>query len=239
MSNIDKQELRERYSSQPVPKCHICGAEMTVQRISSSRITYGCTGATYDDAGCHYAEGRSIADYHYEQSRVTIVDYSDPEVLMLLDELEDKDKRIAGLAAENAHARERHIFIRALAVSILEHSGGRMDWRGAMEDATELLQTVDSVYAKTPATDSFLAEMRAQVWIEGSEPEEFGRYWVRYETDVGPQYCSAKWMEHNFCAGSNTNIHKIWLADHSRSINSLRGVTHYTKLPDSLEGAAQ
>ncbi|HHT4368842.1 hypothetical protein [Citrobacter freundii] len=90
-----------------------------------------------------------------------------------------------------------------------------------------------------PATDAFLAEVRAQVWIEGSEPEEFGRYWVRYETDVGPQYCSAKWMEHNFCAGSNTNIHKIWLADHSRSINSLRGVTHYTKLPDSLEGAAQ
>lgn len=90
-----------------------------------------------------------------------------------------------------------------------------------------------------PAYDAFLAEARAQVWIEGSEPEEFWRYWVRYETDVGPQYCSAKWMEHNFCAGSNTNIHKIWLADHSRSINSLRGVTHYTKLPDSLEGAAQ
>ncbi|HFY9996501.1 TPA: hypothetical protein ACIIU4_004634 [Citrobacter freundii] len=89
-----------------------------------------------------------------------------------------------------------------------------------------------------PACDAFLAEVRAQVWIEGNEPAEFGRYWVRYETDVGPQYCSAKWMEHNFCAGSNTNIHKIWLADHSRSINSLRGVTHYTRLPDSLEGAA-
>lgn len=90
-----------------------------------------------------------------------------------------------------------------------------------------------------PACNAFLAEVRAQVWIEGNEPAEFGRYWVRYETDVGPQYCSAKWMEHNFCAGSNTNIHKIWLADHSRSINTLRGVTHYTRLPDSLEGAAQ
>lgn len=91
---------------------------------------------------------------------------------------------------------------------------------------------------ETPATDAFLAEVRAQVWIEGNEPAEFGRYWVRYETDVGPQYCSAQWMEHNFCAGSNTNIHKIWLADHSRSINSLRGVTHYTRLPDSLEGSS-
>ncbi|EAR2754282.1 ead/Ea22-like family protein [Salmonella enterica] len=86
MSNIDKQALRERYSPKPVPKCHICGEEMTIQRISASRITYGCTGATYDDKGCHYAEGRSIADDHYEQSRVTVVDVSDPDVLALLDE---------------------------------------------------------------------------------------------------------------------------------------------------------
>lgn len=99
-------------------------------------------------------------------------------------------------------------------------------------------QALEIIKAETPATDAFLAEVRAQVWIEGNEPAEFGRYWVRYETDVGPQYCSAQWLEHNFCAGSDSNIHKIWLADHSRSINSLRGVTHYTKLPDSL-GAAQ
>lgn len=80
----------------------------------------------------------------------------------LASQLEVQLVRSNTLAAENAHARERHVFIRALAVSILEHSGGRMDWRGAMEDATELLQTVDSVYAKTPATDVFLAEVRAQ-----------------------------------------------------------------------------
>ncbi|EAT0104161.1 ead/Ea22-like family protein [Salmonella enterica] len=83
---IDKQALRERYSPQPAPECHICGAEMTIQRMSASRITYGCTGATYDDKGCHYAEGRSIADDHYAQSRVTVVDVSDPDVLALLDE---------------------------------------------------------------------------------------------------------------------------------------------------------
>ncbi|EEO0340724.1 ead/Ea22-like family protein [Salmonella enterica] len=86
--NIDKQALRERYSPKPAPECHICGAEMTIQRMSASRITYGCTGATYDDKGCHYADGRSIADDHYEQSRVTVVDVSDPDVLALLDELE-------------------------------------------------------------------------------------------------------------------------------------------------------
>ncbi|EIH3035195.1 ead/Ea22-like family protein [Salmonella enterica subsp. enterica serovar Rissen] len=86
MSNIDKQALRERYSPKPAPECHICGKEMTIQRMSASQITYGCTGATYDDKGCHYAEGRSIADDHYEQSRVTVVDVSDPDVLALLDE---------------------------------------------------------------------------------------------------------------------------------------------------------
>ncbi|HBL9999094.1 TPA: ead/Ea22-like family protein [Salmonella enterica subsp. enterica serovar Kodjovi] len=83
---ISKQALRERYSPQPVPKCRICGDEMTVQRIYGSHITYGCTGATYDDKGCHYAEGRSIADDHYAQSRVTVVDVSAPDVLAMLDE---------------------------------------------------------------------------------------------------------------------------------------------------------
>ncbi|EAC0654435.1 hypothetical protein ABP79_18505 [Salmonella enterica subsp. enterica] len=82
--------------------------------------------------------------------------------LVLASDYRELEAKCAALAAENAHARERHIFIRALAVSILEHSGGRMDWLGAMADATELCQTVDSVYAKSPATDAFLAEMRAQ-----------------------------------------------------------------------------
>ncbi|EDV2726003.1 hypothetical protein YV85_001057 [Salmonella enterica subsp. enterica] len=81
--------------------------------------------------------------------------------------LANAESKCRDLAAENAHARERHVFIRALAVSILEHSGGRMDWRGAMEDATELLQTVDSVYAKKPATDAFLAEVQASARNEG------------------------------------------------------------------------
>ncbi|EBC3962333.1 ead/Ea22-like family protein [Salmonella enterica] len=98
---IDKQALRERYSPKPVPECHICGEEMTIQRMSASRITYGCTGATYDDKGCHYAEGRSIADDHYEQSRVTVVDVSDPDVLALLDELDKKQQYIKLRDQEN------------------------------------------------------------------------------------------------------------------------------------------
>ncbi|ENZ7654280.1 hypothetical protein [Klebsiella aerogenes] len=65
------------------------------------------------------------------------------------------------LAAENVQVRERHRFIRALAVSILEHSGGRRDWRGAMEDASDLVKTVDEVYSNTPATDRIVAGIKA------------------------------------------------------------------------------
>lgn len=75
---------------------------------------------------------------------------------------EQLEQQLAAVVAENAHARQRHMFIRALAVSILEHSGGHMDWRGAMEDAKDLISTVDAVYAETPVTDAYLAEVRAQ-----------------------------------------------------------------------------
>ncbi|EBW7340683.1 ead/Ea22-like family protein [Salmonella enterica subsp. enterica serovar Ruiru] len=101
MSNIDKQALRERYSPNPAPECHICGVQMTIQCMSASRITYGCTGSTYDDKGCHYAEGRSIADDHYELSRVTVIDVSDPEVLALLDERERNQQYIKRRDQEN------------------------------------------------------------------------------------------------------------------------------------------
>lgn len=66
------------------------------------------------------------------------------------------------LAAENVQVRERHRFIRALAVSILEHSGGRRDWRGAMEDASDLVKVVDEVYSNTPATDRIVAGIKAE-----------------------------------------------------------------------------
>ena len=66
------------------------------------------------------------------------------------------------LAAENVQVRERHRFIRALTISILEHSGGRHDWRGAMEDASDLVKTVDEVYSNTPATDRIVAEAEAR-----------------------------------------------------------------------------
>ena len=70
-------------------------------------------------------------------------------------------KAYLDVAAENVQARERHSFIRALAISILEHSGGRHDWRGAMEDASDLVKTVDEIYSNTPATDRIVAGIKA------------------------------------------------------------------------------
>lgn len=172
--------------------------------------------------------------------RVTALQYC---LKLVGNKLEEAEKRIseleakcAALAAENALLKksEPAPFSKLMmeALDVYQAGSDEVPELAMLSAYTKLRDGL-----KTPATDAFLAEVRAQVWIEGNEPAEFGRYWVRYETDVGPQYCSAKWMEHNFCSGSDSNIHKIWLADHSRSINSLRGVTHYTKLPDSLESA--
>ncbi|EJH2681016.1 ead/Ea22-like family protein [Salmonella enterica] len=102
MTALNKQALRERYSPKPVPKCHICGEEMTIQRISASRITYGCTGEGNDG---YFKFGRTFADEHYEKSRVTVVDVSDPDVLALLDELEhykSREERVTKLVLDNS-----------------------------------------------------------------------------------------------------------------------------------------
>ncbi|ECS0374313.1 ead/Ea22-like family protein [Salmonella enterica] len=151
---IDKQALRERYSPKPVPKCHICGEEMTIQQMSASRITYGCTGATYDDKGCHYAEGRSIADDHYEQSRVTVVDVSDPDVLALLDELDKKQQYIKLRDQEN---EDIALTVGKLRVE-LEH------YKSREERVTKLVldnsTSWDVLYEKLEAAEKRIAEQR-------------------------------------------------------------------------------
>ncbi|ECP6596966.1 ead/Ea22-like family protein, partial [Salmonella enterica] len=164
MSNINKQALRERYSPKPVPECHICGEEMTIQRMSASRITYGCTGATYDDKGCHYAEGRSIADDHYEQSRVTVVDVSDPDVLALLDEnlqlLREKDAIEAvalALRDDMRQAREQ------LEAAEKRNAEQREYYEGVIADGSkriaELENSETQLINERDAAESALADM--------------------------------------------------------------------------------
>lgn len=94
-------QLRERYQEQIAPKCHICGAEMTIQRAGGGSLVYGCTGRVDSDGdGYVFAEGRDFADNHYARSRVTVANNSDPDVLALLDELERKDALIAEMTDE-------------------------------------------------------------------------------------------------------------------------------------------
>lgn len=89
------QELRERYTPKPAPKCHICGFKMNIQRSGGGSLTYGCDGRVDTGAeGYQFSEGRSFADDHYVQSRVTMADRGDDEVIALLDELEAAEKRI-------------------------------------------------------------------------------------------------------------------------------------------------
>ncbi|MEB1023135.1 hypothetical protein VC940_22770 [Citrobacter freundii] len=189
----------------------------------------------------------TLQDDNYASSICKYVKTVTPERIDLLIEYAEKlEAEVTDMAVQLANAESKCRELAAENVTLNDKMNKLATWPGiefyssswefCNLDGNDALEFMCDV--KTPATDAFLAEVRAQVWIEGNEPAEFGRYWVRYETDVGPQYCSAQWMEHNFCAGSNTNIHKIWLADHSRSINSLRGVTHYTRLPDSLEGSS-
>lgn len=58
---------------------------MSIQRISGAHVVYACS--SYGGDG-DFKIGRTLADEHYEKSRVTVVDDSDPDVIALLDELE-------------------------------------------------------------------------------------------------------------------------------------------------------
>ncbi len=101
------------------------------------------------------------------------------------------------LAAENVQVRERHRFIRALAVSILEHSGGRRDWRGAMEDASDLVKTVDEVYSNTPATDRILAEAEARGIEKGIAHLE------NKFSNIGVQIMNLQWLADSLREGDD------------------------------------
>lgn len=184
MTALNKQALRERYSPNPVPNCHICGAEMTVQRMSASRITYGCAGAIYDETGCHYTEGRSLADDHYAESRVTVVDVSDPDVLALLDELE---------AAKQDSARWFKAFEKAVSI------GARYEERIAELETREFKVEMPESFYPDGDIDAPLAvdelEVIAAIVEAGGKPVAFCKRCDR-EIDLthrpdGSHYCHA------------------------------------------------
>lgn len=180
-------EIRQRYSPVAAPKCHICGAEMTIGAISASRIVYACSGATYGDAGCHYAPGRSIADDHYAQSRVTVVDVSDPDVLALVEALEKAQhdaavdwEAAASMNVENQELKQRIAELERSEAQLIEErdntesaladmyhaaTGERPEWSNMFQfsDAVEEVeQNVDSWISRTQLAEGRIAELEAQ-----------------------------------------------------------------------------
>lgn len=103
MSELYYQTLRERYSPKPAPKCAVCGEEMSMQRISGSHVVYACSGM--EDDGC-FKTGRTYADEHYKNSRISVVDGSDPDVIELLDENVEKALTLENLRVELEAAKK-------------------------------------------------------------------------------------------------------------------------------------
>ncbi|EAB5044875.1 ead/Ea22-like family protein [Salmonella enterica] len=156
---IDKQALRERYSPKPVPECHICGEEMTIQRISASRITYGCTGEGNDG---YFKFGRTFADEHYEKSRVTVVDVSDPDVLELLDELEhykSREERVTKLVLDNSTSWD--VLYEKLEAAEKRIAEQREYYEGVIADGSKRIAELESKLSKPvllPKTNGYWTE---------------------------------------------------------------------------------
>ncbi|CTW42431.1 putative EA22-like protein [Escherichia albertii] len=200
MSKIDYQTLRERYSPKPVPECSVCGEEMSIQRISGAHVVYACS--SYGGDG-DFKIGRTLADEHYEKSRVTVVDDSDPDVIALLDELEaaksklneqreyyegvisDGSKRIAELEkSEEQLINERDHAESALDDMYFAATGNRPEWSNwfGFSDA------VDAVVDR-------IADLEAKQCIE----------------EMSKQSCEARerdlfesWVMHSICISKST-----------------------------------
>lgn len=86
------QALRARYAEPETPNCRICGAKMSIQRAGGGSLVYGCDGRVEGD-GYVFKEGRDFADKHYEQSRETVYNMGDADVMALLAE-RDADKSL-------------------------------------------------------------------------------------------------------------------------------------------------
>ena len=109
---MNTQQLKERYAPPEIPKCRVCGRELTVQSVGGGPTIWGCTGMIDDPTGERnwiYAEGRSCADEHYERSRWS--DYrqgGDADVIALIDRFEaaehERDELRAEIARRDAAA---------------------------------------------------------------------------------------------------------------------------------------
>ncbi|NYY40796.1 hypothetical protein C6511_13850 [Escherichia coli] len=164
---MDYQTLRERYSPKPAPECSVCGEEMSMQRISSgTHIVYACTGEGDDG---YFKTGRTFADEHYLKSRVTVVDVSDPDVLALLDELDAAKNRIAEMEANLAVMAAENELARKAVQAFCDVVGDNTEviCEEVGRDGVLVILEAMKATGNMPATDAFLAEVRAEARNEG------------------------------------------------------------------------
>ncbi|MDU4354258.1 ead/Ea22-like family protein [Phytobacter diazotrophicus] len=100
------QALKARYAEPETPNCRICGAKMSIQRAGGGSIVYGCDGRVEGD-GYAFKEGRDFADKHYEQSRETVYNMGDADVMALLAAHEADKALIAEQAKTNAFLKDQ------------------------------------------------------------------------------------------------------------------------------------
>lgn len=129
--------LKARYSEPEAPKCRICGAEMSIQRAGGGSIVYGCDGRV-DGDGYAFKEGRSFADKHYEQSRETVYNHGDPDVIEMLAE-RDADK------AENAQLRQRVAELETICAESYQVVGALADAAGVFETSDAVSKALDNL----------------------------------------------------------------------------------------------
>ncbi|GCW39668.1 hypothetical protein HmCmsJML116_00952 [Escherichia coli] len=218
MSKIDYQTLRERYSPKPVPECSVCGEEMSIQRISGAHVVYACS--SYGGDG-DFKIGRILADEHYEKSRVTVVDDSDPDVIALLDELEaaksklneqreyyegvisDGSKRIAELEkSEEQLINERDHAESALADMYFAATGDRPEWSnwfGFSDAVNAVVDRIADLEAKQPSPvvpEGLVKAVRFYEQVKRENPP----------VETGAWKDAVDWVLKEACQAVNTGI---------------------------------
>lgn len=80
--------LAQRYATEPVPPCRVCGDKLSIASIGGGHATrYACSGHEVDPADpqrLRYKPGRSLADEHYAQSGWTHLQPGDALVRELI-----------------------------------------------------------------------------------------------------------------------------------------------------------
>ena len=185
MSEIYYLTLRERYSPKPAPKCSVCGEEMSIQRISGAHVVYACSGEGDDG---YFKIGRTFADEHYEKSRVTVVDDSDPDVIALLDEMDKRQQHIRRLEQENV---ERALTIEKLRVELetvkqrekdlfmenvrLKSGIAGLIHLGIRYADVEVMKIAGDAQLSTPCTDSIINSIASGVFTKEGQHDENSR----------------------------------------------------------------